>query len=117
MLADPLYQEALALAQGRTIMAEANRMNIFLILRFFMGGTGTGHVIEFGSYRGGNAIFMAHVAAKLHPGMKVYALDTFEGMPETDKSVDAHSQGDFAGVDLEELRAFARPSASPTSSS
>jgi predicted O-methyltransferase YrrM len=106
VLADPLYQEALALAGTRTIMMELNRMNIFLILRFFLRDVPPGDIIEFGSYRGGNAIFMAHVARTLHPGMKVYALDSFEGMPPTDKAVDAHNEGDFAGVDLEELRAY-----------
>lgn len=29
-------------------------------------------------------------------GMKVFALDSFEGMPPTDKSVDAHNKGDFS---------------------
>ncbi len=38
--------------------------------------------------------------------VKVYGLDTFEGMPPTDKEVDAHNAGDFAGVDLKELRDF-----------
>jgi len=106
IVADPLYQEAMALAAGRTIMAEFNRMNIFLILRFFMQGIEGGHIVEFGSYLGGNAIFMAYVAGKLHPGMKVFALDSFEGMPPTDKTVDAHNKGDFSGVDLAELRSF-----------
>src|SRR5688572_29155207 len=73
VLADPLYQEALGLAANRTIMAELNRMNIFLILRFYLQNIPRGNVVEFGSYRGGNAIFMAHVARKLHPGMKVFA--------------------------------------------
>jgi SAM-dependent methyltransferase len=108
VLADPLYQEALALAGTRTIMTEHNRMNLFLLLRFFMGAIPRGHIIEFGSFRGGSAIFMAHVARVLHPGMKVFALDTFEGMPPTDKDVDAHNEGDFSGVDLAELREFAR---------
>lgn len=107
VVADPLYQEAMGLATGRTIMAEFNRMNIFLIMRFFLKSVERGHIVEFGSYLGGNAIFMAYVAAKLHPGMKVYALDSFEGMPPTDKNVDAHNKGDFSGVDLEELRSFA----------
>lgn len=107
IVADPLYQEAIGLATGRTIMMEFNRMNIYLIMRFFLQSLARGHIIEFGSYLGGNAIFMAHVAKKLYPGMKVFALDTFEGMPATDKNVDAHNKGDFSGVDLEELRAYA----------
>lgn len=107
ILADPLYREAMTVATGRTIMQELNRMNIFLIMRFFLQNVGRGHIVEFGSYLGGNAIFMAYVAARLHPGMKVYALYTYEGMPDTDKNVDAHNKGDFSGVDLDELRAFA----------
>jgi predicted O-methyltransferase YrrM len=105
--ADPLYQEALAAAADRTIMAEENRMNIFLILRFFMGAIPRGSIVEFGSYRGGNAIFMSYVADRLYPGTRVYALDSYEGMPPTDKDVDAHNEGDFGDVNLDELRARA----------
>jgi predicted O-methyltransferase YrrM len=104
ILADPLYRDAYAVAADRTIMSEANRMNIFLIMRFFMSRIPTGHVVEYGSYRGGSAIFMAYVARQLYPGVRVFALDTFAGMPETDKSVDAHNAGDFSDTDLESLR-------------
>ena len=34
---DKLYQEAVAIAQGRTVVSEDNRMNIFLILKFAWG--------------------------------------------------------------------------------
>jgi predicted O-methyltransferase YrrM len=107
VLADPLYQEAIGLATGRTIMAENNRMNIYLIMRFFLAGIAPGSIVEFGSYKGGNAIFMAFVASKLFPDMKIFALDSYEGMPPTNKDVDAHNEGDFSGVDLEELQAYA----------
>ena len=107
---DPLYNEALQFARGRTILAEQNRMNIFLIIRFFLSRIPFGHIIEFGSYLGGNAIFMAYVAGKLYPGIKVYALDSFKGMPAPDKAVDAHTEGDFGNVDLDELRRFVRDS-------
>ncbi len=43
---------------------------------------------------------MAYIAKQLHPGMKVFALDSFEGMPSTDKNVDAHNAGDFTDTDL-----------------
>ncbi len=105
VLADPLYKEAFASARDRTIMSEENRMNIFLLLRFYLENIPFGHVVEYGSYRGGSAIFMAYVAQKLHPGMKVFALDSFEGMPPTDKNVDAHNAGDFADVNLVQLQA------------
>ena len=105
VLADPLYREAFDVARGRTIMSEENRMNIFLLLRFFLGKIPFGHIVEYGSYRGGSAIFMAYVVQRLYPGMKVYALDSYEGMPKTDKDVDAHNAGDFGDADYDKLQA------------
>ena len=105
VLADPLYQEAVKVSQDRTIIGVDNRMNIYLILHFYLDKVPSGHIIEYGSYRGGNAIFMAYVVQKLYPGMKVFALDTFEGMPKTDKDVDAHNAGDFQDCDVNELQA------------
>jgi predicted O-methyltransferase YrrM len=102
---DPVYAEAVSLAHGRTIVAEHNRMNLFLILRAFLDDV-PGHVIEFGSYKGGNAIFMASVLKQLHPGRRIWSLDTFTGMPDTDLTVDAHHKGDFQDVDLDEMRRF-----------
>jgi len=104
--ADPLYRDALAVASGRTIVADENRMNLFLLLRFFLDRLPFGHIVEFGSYKGGNAIFMAYVCQQLHPGVKVFALDTFQGMPPTDKTVDAHNAGDFSDVMFDELQTY-----------
>jgi len=104
ILADPLYKEALDVARDRTIMSEENRMNIYLILRFFLGRLPSGNIVEYGAYRGGSAIFMAYVAKKLYPGMKVFALDSFAGMPQTDKNVDAHNAGDFSDADFSQLQ-------------
>lgn len=101
--ADPLYKEAVALS-GRSVMAEDNRLNLFLILRFFMPHVPFGHVAELGAYRGGNAMFMARVLQDTRPGAVVYAFDTFAGMPRTEPAIDAHVAGDFADVDLDELR-------------
>lgn len=105
VLSDSLYQEAFEVAKDRTIMSEDNRMNIFLLLRFFLGRVPFGHIIEYGSYRGGSAIFMSYIAKRLYPGMKIFALDSFVGMPQTDKSVDAHNAGDFSDTDLASLQA------------
>ena len=114
VLDDPVYREAMVLAQGRTIQAENCRMNLFLLAKYFlprlMGESGAGSIVEFGSFRGGSAIFLASVCRSLGLNVKVYGLDTFEGMPPTDKGVDAHNAGDFAGVDLNELRTFVESS-------
>jgi hypothetical protein len=102
---DPLHRQASAAAGDLGIMSQDNRMNLFLLMRFFMQKIPFGHVIEYGSYRGGSAIFMATVAKELYPGMKIFALDTYEGMPPTDKNVDAHNAGDFADARLDNLMA------------
>ncbi len=101
---DPDWMAAWALAQGRSIVTHHRLMNIFLIMKY--ASVPSGNVIEFGSYRGGSALLMAMLAKRLRPGTKVYALDTYEGMPATDDHLDRHRPGSFAGVDLEELEAI-----------
>ena len=108
ILSDNLYQEALAVSKKRTIMSEMNRMNIYLLIRFYIRDLSFGHIVEYGSYLGGSAIFMAYLAKKLYPGMKVFALDTYEGMPPTDKAVDMHNKGDFSKISFDELRAYVK---------
>ena len=112
VLSDPVYREAHSLASGRTIQAENCRINIFLIVRYFLPKlleTGQlGSIVEFGSFRGGSAIFIAAVCERLGLDVKVYGLDTFQGMPATDKTIDAHNTGDFGEVDLDELRGYVR---------
>ena len=100
---DKLYNRAMKLARKRTVVSEHNRMNLYLILRFGFEGLAPGHIVEFGAYRGGNALFMAAVCRELHPGMKVYAFDTYEGMPATDPERDAHRAGDFKDAGYNEL--------------
>lgn len=103
VLGDPLYRRASLLANNNSILSEDNRINLFLILRFFLNKISSGHIIEFGSYRGGNAMFLAYLAKELFPGMNVYALDTFEGMPMTDNNIDWHRNNDFNDVNYSRL--------------
>jgi predicted O-methyltransferase YrrM len=105
--ADPVYQRASQLARGRSVVSEDNRFNLFLLCRFYLARLAPGHIVEFGAYRGGNALFLASVAGELLSGARVYALDTYAGIPEADTAIDAHSAGDFADVDLNELVRFA----------
>lgn len=112
VLADPVYREAYALASGRTIQAENCRIDIFLIVKYFLPKLleegSQGSIVEFGSFRGGSAIFFAAVCERFGLDVKVYGLDTFQGMPATDKTIDAHNTGDFGDVDLNELRDYVR---------
>jgi hypothetical protein len=107
ILRDPDFKEARELAGSRTILGGLNLCNLFLILKFYLPRlSGGGHIVEFGSYKGGGAIFMAALARKFLPGRRVLAFDTFTGMPLTDRHVDHHQAGAFAGVDIAELRHY-----------
>jgi hypothetical protein len=101
--ADPDFGRARTLAGSRTIVGDANLANIFLLIKFFLPRLPFGHIVEFGSYKGGSAIFMATLAQKFLPGVQVIGFDTFGGMPATDHAVDAHRAGSFSDVDLTEL--------------
>ena len=104
ILEDPLYVEASTLANGLTLISSERQMNLFLIVKFFLNRIPFGHIIEFGSYKCGNAFFLAYLVNKLYPGMRVYALDTFEGMPEPSPSCDWHSKGDFSEFSLDQAK-------------
>ena len=105
-LDDPLFMEAISKVKNRTILSFDKMINIYLLMKYFLKNIPGGNIIEFGSYRCGCAIFMAYVAQRILPGIQVHALDTFEGMPETDKTKDAHSEKDFNIVDLGEIRSY-----------
>ena len=104
--ADPLYIEACAASSVWSYVTVPRRMNLFLLLRFYLPQLESGNIVEYGAYKGGNAIFMAHVARRIAPGTKVIALDTFEGMPPTDNTVDAHKAGDFSDADLASVQSL-----------
>ena len=103
---DPDFQTALRLAAGRTVVAPARLMNLFLLFKFFLPKIGLGHIVEFGSYKGGSAIFMAYLARRFLGEVSVYGFDTFAGMPPTDRGIDLHRAGDFQDINLEELRQY-----------
>jgi hypothetical protein len=106
ILAESLFQEAWHAAGDRTVMSDGNCLNLYLLLTRYLKPYAHGDIIEFGSYRAGNAIFMAYIVQKLYPGMIVYALDTFGGMPPTDNAIDLHTAGDFGDANFEEIRRF-----------
>lgn len=104
---DPDYVFAAMLAEARSVLLLERMMNLFLLCKFFLPRLPFGHIIEYGSFRGGSAMFMAALAQRFLPGAQVYALDTFAGMPETDRAIDAHAAGDFANTNMEEIQAAA----------
>jgi predicted O-methyltransferase YrrM len=106
--ADGHFAECSRLAAGRAVLHELSRINLYLIIREYLPRLKPGSIVEFGSYKGGTALFMAAVAQDFLPNTRVYALDTFQGMPEGDPAIDMHGAGQFSDVDLSELRDYAR---------
>lgn len=105
---DPVYVKAFGLARERSIVREERLKNLYLLIRFYLPLLNPGGIVEFGSFRGGSALFMATLCEAYLPDTRVWGLDTFAGMPKTDKSVDAHNENDFKGCNFEELTKFSQ---------
>ncbi|MBM3856648.1 MAG: class I SAM-dependent methyltransferase [Verrucomicrobia bacterium] len=99
---DPIFHESLELIKGLTLTHEVSLMNIFLIMKYGLPST-CGDIVEFGSYQGGSAIFMANVAERLGIQGKVYTLDTFEGLPAAHHALDFLTKNNFQDTSLESL--------------
>ena len=104
---DPLFGHAHGLTRSRSAVTDLNLINLFVLIKFYLPQLPPGHIVEFGSFRGGSAIFMAIVAQEVSPGTKVFAFDSFVGMPATDAKRDVHKAGDFDSASVEEIRLFA----------
>lgn len=102
---DPVFRDSLQMARPRSLVLEQKLMNLFLIMKYGIRDHEV-DFIEFGSYRGGSAIFIANVARQLGLRGTVYALDTFEGMPPTNDEFDLHSAGDFSDANLDDLEKY-----------
>jgi len=100
VISHPLYLEALNATEGRSIVDRRRLSNLFLIISCNMAALEGKNIVEYGSYRGGSAIFMAYLLNKLYPGASLWAYDTFAGMPITQRSADLHTQADFLDADL-----------------
>jgi Macrocin-O-methyltransferase (TylF) len=101
---DPLYREARALARDRSVINPYRQMNLFLILKFYLPKLASRNVIELGTWRGGNLLFMARILKEVDPAALVFGLDTFAGMPETNTSLDMHKAGDFDDVSMADIQ-------------
>jgi len=101
---DTLFKTALAASFGRSVVLPHKLENLFLTIRDGLKSTACKNIVEFGAFKGGSALFMGYLLRKLHPGAKLYALDTFTGMPETDPTKDLHRAGEFADCDLDGFR-------------
>lgn len=107
---DPDYRKAIAASRIEdvcSIVDEARCINLFLLIKFFLGSLSSQNVIEFGSYKGGNAIFMAMLLRRFYPEARVIGLDTFQGAPSPNPALEKLPQ-DFRSADLERTRRVAK---------
>jgi len=105
---DPLFRMAYRTVRGdgriASLVSVQRLANLFLIIKFFFARLDSQDIVEFGSYRGGSAVFMGLLLRELYPNARLYALDTFEGMPDT-AAVDLHGSGDFKDSSLARTKA------------
>jgi predicted O-methyltransferase YrrM len=98
----PEFADAHALAIGRSLVTTPKLANLYLIMKYALQNV-PGDIIEFGSYRGGSALFMARLLRIWGSTKKVFACDTYTGMPLTDETIDLHRIGDFSDVNINEI--------------
>lgn len=102
--AQPDFIEAIDLARKRgSLLTPAKLMNLYLLLKFGLPMLESGDIVEFGSYKGGSAIFMASLLRAMGSSARVLALDTYTGMPETDAVRDLHRKGNFSDSSIDEF--------------
>jgi len=70
------YGFAAEIAKARSVLLLERMMNLFLLCKFFLPRLPFGHIVEYGSFRGGSAMFMAALAQRFLPG-------AFDGDPLT----------------------------------
>lgn len=103
------FRDAMQLAMTRgSLLTPAKLMNLYLLIKYGLPQLKAGDIVEFGSYKGGSAIFMASLLRSQGSSARVFALDTYAGMPETDAVRDLHHKGDFIDTNIDEFRSAIR---------
>lgn len=101
---DKYYNYLVRLAECKTLISADRLYIIYQCLRNIQKLKGD--CAELGVYKGGSAKIISHFLMKYSPQKNLYLLDTFEGMPETDKKIDRHKEGDFKDTNLNEVKEF-----------
>lgn len=65
-----------------------------------------GDFLEAGVYRGGTARLLRGIIDRSGEGRRLHLLDTFVGMPKTDRARDIHQEKDFADTSVDTVASF-----------
>ncbi|HEV3085635.1 MAG TPA: TylF/MycF/NovP-related O-methyltransferase [Candidatus Elarobacter sp.] len=101
------WQARLLIDPTRSLVS-LDRQYVLYNLLLQMLRTVRGDVAECGVYKGGTAHLFAGLMQQYGSSKKLYLYDSFEGMPETNKTYDLHSKGDFADTSLASVRDYLR---------
>jgi len=89
-IADPAFQTLLAQIRPNTLLSEARLFSLYVLARQICLEDKPGDFVECGTYRGGSACLLGWVVAHhSQRPRRVWAFDTFGGMPEP-QGVDQH---------------------------
>jgi len=69
-----------------------------------------GDIWECGVYKGGTAAMLAQLVNDYALAKHLRLFDTFQGMPETDRSIDFHYKNDFCDTTLAEVKNYVKHS-------
>lgn len=87
-------------AQARTVVSHDRVWVLWSYINHIIKADIPGDIWECGVFQGGTSIMMSRLLSRLESDRAFRMFDTFEGMPDCDKTKDAHKKGDFSSVDL-----------------
>jgi len=94
------FKRLYAEIKGKTLVPVDKCFMIYQFAR--IAGNKEGAFAEIGVYKGGTAKLTAHAC----PDKPIHLFDTFEGMPDSNESIDYHKKGDFADTSLSSVQSF-----------
>jgi predicted O-methyltransferase YrrM len=105
---DPVIQEELIFYKENHYKLEDSQQphDVASLLQFIQETENLdGDILELGTYKGGNAIMLAHFLKKIGSKKRVYACDTFSGLPYEDKfSSTKNAKGMCSDTDYESVK-------------
>ena len=103
----PDWRARLLIDASRSLVSLDRQYVLYNVL-LQMLRTVRGDVAECGVYRGGTARLFAGLMQEHRSPKKLYLFDSFAGMPQTNKTYDLHSKGDFADTSLADVQEYLR---------
>lgn len=98
---DADFLAAFPMLIGRSMVGIPSLINLFMLVKFYLprllAADQDAAIVEFGVCRGGSLLFLAALAQRLLPKLRLAGFDTFAGIPAggADPEIDWHRERDF----------------------